>query len=389
MMPAPWRPRWNGVSYGAYSFVVARGFQHDGTFVNGGQTMLARMSDDWDWQRTYDARQRYFESTVGPLPRDILKIPGSTGIWPRGGLFVIPATRISALLTVYTTFGLTSPDMPLTKGAPVAGRPAAAGYGYEICVVAEPDQQWPLNFLQWAVGAEIHKDVGLLARVEQHGGLTVGKLSVGADRPFNFLIAKARAPWPVGTQLPNGKMDVLVATTITDQELEWSMENGREALLTKLDEAHFGQISLPGRECVIARSTPSVQASEPATIVGANAETIMRDMAAILFRGLVASMGEMSVKHAFADIRRADDDPTMISKVRLVRPDGAIESPPRHAARTPTEVLTLFEELWELRDTAFPDRWYGLTITLFPDGKSEFAFNYDPDCALDDAFFDS
>jgi hypothetical protein len=350
--------------------------------------MLAKMSDDVDWQRTYDARRHYFESTVGPLPRDILKIPNMMGVWPRGGLFVIPASKISELLTVYTTFGFTNPDMP-TAVQLKDGDPRAAGYGYEICVVAEPNQQWPLNFLQWAAGAEILKGVGLLGRVEQYGGLTVGELSVGADKPFNFLIAKARAPWPAGTQLPNGKMDMLMATTITEEELEWSKENGREALLKKLDEAHFGQISLPGRECVIAKSTPSMQASVPTTIVGGGAEDIMRDMAAILFRGLAASMGEAPVKHAFADIRRADDDPGMISKVRLVRPDGSIGSPSGYDAYVPSEVLTLFEELWDLRDTAFPDRWYGLTITVFPDGKSEFDFNYDPDCALDDAFFES
>jgi hypothetical protein len=217
----------------------------------------------------------------------------------------------------------------------------------------------------------------------------VGELSVGGDKPFNFLIAKARAPWPVATQLPNGKMDILVATIITEEELEWSKENGREALLKKLDEAHFGQISLPGRECVIAASTPSMQASGPTTIVGAGAENIMREMVAILFRGLAASMGEAPVKHAFADIRRADDDPTMISRVRLVRPDGSLEAPADDSAFVPSEVLTLFEELWDLRDTAFPDRWYGLTIIVFPDGKSEFEFSYDPDCALDDAFFET
>jgi hypothetical protein len=216
----------------------------------------------------------------------------------------------------------------------------------------------------------------------------VGELSVGVDKPFNFLIAKARAPWPVGTQLPNGKMDMLIATTITDQELEWSVENGREVLLKKLDEAHFGQISLPGRESVIARSTPSMQASALATIVGGGAEDIMREMGAILFRGLAASMGEVPVKQAFADIRRPDDEPTMISKVRLVRPDGSIESPPRNAFDL-VEVRNLFEQLWDLRDTAFPDRWYGLTITVFRDGKTEFEFNNDPDCALDETFFES
>src|ERR1700730_14309069 len=245
MMPARPEAAFERRSHGAYRNGPARGPQRSRISVNGAQAMLARMSDDGDWQRTYDARQRYFESTVGPLPRDILQIPNMMGVWPRGGLFVIPSSKISELLTVYTTFGFTNPDMPTAVQRKDGDPPAqgAAGHGYEICVVAEPNEQWPLNFLQWAAGAEILKGVGLLARVEQYGGLTVGELSVGVDKPFNFLIAKARAPWPVGTQLPNGKMDILIATTITDQELAWSMENGREALLTKLDEAHFGQIS--------------------------------------------------------------------------------------------------------------------------------------------------
>src|ERR1700730_783152 len=139
--------------------------------------MLATMSDVGARQRTYDARQRYVESTVGPLPRDILKIPNMMGVWARGGLFVMPAKKISELLTVYTTFGFTNPEMPTAaqlkdRDPPAQGRSPAAGYGYEICVVAEPNQQWPLNFLQWAVGAEILKDAGLLARVEQYGGGT-------------------------------------------------------------------------------------------------------------------------------------------------------------------------------------------------------------------------
>lgn len=231
------------------------------------------MTDENLWQATYDARQQYFESTIGPLPGDILKMMNMMGVWPGGGLFVIPAAKISELLAVYTTFGFTNPDMPtsvqridgepqkqsqttaqftLTKRMPVATKPGTAGYGYEILVVAEPNQQWPLGFLQWAVNAEICKDVGLLARVEQYGGLTVGQVRVGIDMPINVLIAKARAPWPVGTLLPNGKMELLIATTITDQELQWSIENNREALLEKLDDAHFGQISLPGRESVVA-----------------------------------------------------------------------------------------------------------------------------------------
>src|ERR1700731_811218 len=108
MMLAPLRPRSNDVLMVRIASAPRAGL----SIVNGAQAMLAKMNDDGDWQRTYDARQRYFESTVGPLPRDILKIPNMMGVWPRGGLFVVPAKKISELLTVYTTFGFTNPDMP-------------------------------------------------------------------------------------------------------------------------------------------------------------------------------------------------------------------------------------------------------------------------------------
>lgn len=48
-------------------------------------------------------------------------------------------------------------------------------------------------------------------------------------------------------------MELLIATTITDDELQWSMQNSREALLKKLEDAHIGQISLPGRESVVRK----------------------------------------------------------------------------------------------------------------------------------------
>ena len=65
------------------------------------------------------------------------------------------------------------------------------------------------------------------------------------------LISKALPPLPVGTQLPAGKMEILVATVITPEEMHWSMKNGRGALLQKLREAGVGQVSKPGRESVV------------------------------------------------------------------------------------------------------------------------------------------
>jgi hypothetical protein len=64
------------------------------------------------WLATYDARQKYFEKNLGPFPKDILKMANMTGVWPGGGLFVLPAQKLDKSLSVYTTFGLSNPDMP-------------------------------------------------------------------------------------------------------------------------------------------------------------------------------------------------------------------------------------------------------------------------------------
>lgn len=197
-----------------------------------------------------------------------------TGVWPGGGLYAIPAPSLGKDLSVYTTFGFTNSDMPtgvqlsnfdfqsdgtraiqaggtLSKKQPTPKRAGFAGYGYEMMMVARSIQQWPLNFLQWGVSAEIGHDAGLLNRVEKYDGLTVEQIQVGPGQTVNVLIAKARAPLPTGTSLPAGKMEILVATTITPQEMRWSQANGRGALLKKLQEAGVGQISIPDRMSVV------------------------------------------------------------------------------------------------------------------------------------------
>jgi hypothetical protein len=241
----------------------------------GSSAMSAKPPENDLWQATYDARTRYYETAVGPLPRDILKMVSMFGVWPGGGLFVIPAGKLGKHLSVYTTFGLTNPDMPTTvritdfqldsdernratqtqgrleRREPTLKKAGASGYGYEIFVVAEKNQEWPLRFLQWAVNAEINHDVGFLARVEKYNGLTVEQIDVGKGIAINVLVAKAQPPLPVGTQLPSGRMELLAATTITDDEMRWSMKNGRGSLLQKLREAGVGQISVLGRRSVV------------------------------------------------------------------------------------------------------------------------------------------
>jgi len=239
-------------------------------------TALARDEQaDAYWQQVYSARKDYFVGHFGQFPNDILKIGHMFGIWPGGGLYVIPAKKISDDAWVYTTFGLTNPDMPasttfsdastetddLGRIIRTSGRlqakvkaesPAgAAGYGYELFVVTRENTEWPLWILQWAANAEILNDAGILDRVNKYGGLTIDGVQVGENERVNLLIAKTRQPLPIGFTLPNGKMELLIATVITENEMRWSMEHGREALLDKLIAAGAGQFSVRTRRSVV------------------------------------------------------------------------------------------------------------------------------------------
>ncbi len=227
------------------------------------------------WQSVYDARASYYEELIGQLPEDILTMGNMSGVWPGGGLFVIPADNLGEGLWVYTTFGLTNADMPATTTMvdyaietdeqgrpsrysgtlqskdPAPTPPGSAGYGYEMLLIAREDTYWPIGFLQWTVNAEITHDAGLLERVENYNGLTVESIQVDDQDWINVLIAKAQAPLPTGSSLPNGSMDLLIATVITEEEMRWSLEHGREALLQKLIDAGVGQVSDRNRASVV------------------------------------------------------------------------------------------------------------------------------------------
>ncbi|WP_461535273.1 hypothetical protein [Spongorhabdus nitratireducens] len=99
--------------------------------------------------------------------------------------------------------------------------------------------------------AEITHDAGILKRVEKYNGLTIEQIQVGETESINVLIAMAQHPLPTGVVLPNGNMDILVATVITDTEMRWSMVHGRDQLLNKLIASGAGQISVRGRQSVV------------------------------------------------------------------------------------------------------------------------------------------
>jgi len=220
------------------------------------------------WQAAYQARQAWFEREFGAFPGDILKLRNLAGVWPGGGLFALPADRVEPGLWLYTTFGLSNPDMPATivatpadegafrleakPAAAVVAPPAgAAGYGYEFAVLARDSVEWPLRVLQWAANAELLQDVNILDRVEKNDGLTVQDIAVSNERGANLLIAKARPPLPNGTVLPNGGMALLVGTVITDDEMQWALQHGRGALLERLLADGVGQVSVLDRASVV------------------------------------------------------------------------------------------------------------------------------------------
>lgn len=235
----------------------------------------SQVDEDTFWQQVYDSRAAYYEKNIGQLPDDILKMGNMTGVWPGGGLFVLQADKIGEGLWAYTTFGMTNPDMPastmmadyqietddqgraskysgtLQSKEQTKSAEGSAGYGYEMLLIARENAEWPLWFMQWSANAEILNDAGILYRVEKYQGLTVQDIQVGENESVNVLIAKAQHPLPTGIILPNGKMDLLVATVITDDEMQWSMENGREALLAKLIESGVGQVSDRNRKSVL------------------------------------------------------------------------------------------------------------------------------------------
>ena len=72
--------------------------------------------------------------------------------------------------------------------------------------------------------------------------------------PVDVLIAEAQSPIPTKHVLPTGSMTILVMTAITDEEMQWSFTNGREALLQRLMKSRVGQVSERFRRSVIQAS---------------------------------------------------------------------------------------------------------------------------------------
>jgi hypothetical protein len=226
------------------------------------------------WDDVYGAREAFFVEHFGPLPEYIQKLMNLTGVWPGGGIFPIVAERMGGI-GVCTSFGLSNADMPTPvksagherragggvvefSGTLEARTPRwvareAAGYGYEVAVLTPRPEGWALGPVSWLVQMELVKDVELLDRVDEMGGVTIEALDIGGGRQADFLVAPAQPPLPAGAELPNGTMRLLVATRITRDEMDFARTSGRKALLERLVAAGVGQTSDLGRRSVLTR----------------------------------------------------------------------------------------------------------------------------------------
>jgi hypothetical protein len=120
-------------------------------------------------------------------------------------------------------------------------------------------------------------------------------------------------------------------------------------------------------------------------------QRILDNIGQILLDEVRTEMSAREWSSAFFEIRGAAKSATRISKLRIILPDGkqiSQDDPP--IEKTPIESILdpMFDHLWKMRDSSFPDKWYGIKVTIHPDGECKVGFNYDSKCATDPTFFD-
>jgi len=88
-------------------------------------------------------------------------------------------------------------------------------------------------------------------------------------------------------------------------------------------------------------------------------------------------------RQACLDVRSAKAKGARLSKFRV-----RLSNDKRQAFHEPVETNRLLREIWGIKDKLFPRKWYGLRVTVQPDGTCETEFNYDAECVSDPQFFD-
>jgi hypothetical protein len=122
--------------------------------------------------------------------------------------------------------------------------------------------------------------------------------------------------------------------------------------------------------------------SEKATMDEFNG--IVAEVATSLLTQVKDNLQKNNWKVAFLDAREPPKGGSGISKFRVELQDGTVIRTFKASGVT----IGRFWDAFDIRDALFPKKWYGFTLTIFPDGKHNTEFNYDPDCVNDPDFYD-
>eukprot|EP01112_Ceratiomyxa_fruticulosa_P015575 TRINITY_DN4596_c0_g1_i1.p1 TRINITY_DN4596_c0_g1~~TRINITY_DN4596_c0_g1_i1.p1 ORF type:complete len:293 (-),score=64.16 TRINITY_DN4596_c0_g1_i1:123-1001(-) len=239
--------------------------------------------------KVYEAREKIYHTKLHIDLTD-LEMKLDTVFWP-GGCFVEGPSSKSNLY-FWSTFGLSSPVMPnefdrhnlkkvykvdknnkrsqtisfdvTHQKDPLKVSPSLAGYGFEIVVVSKKNDRykksnWPYLLFESFVEKIFFSKWNIFSGVEKFGSCTYQNIDFGRDFPSengSFLITPldpTLLPCEKSDfELPNGKLRILVASYITQDELEYALKGkGGQLLIEKFNESGFNyQISAPGRKSV-------------------------------------------------------------------------------------------------------------------------------------------
>ncbi len=103
-----------------------------------------------------------------------------------------------------------------------------------------------------------------------------------------------------------------------------------------------------------------------------------------ILRKAQETFGTGEWKHAYVDSRSSTEGGVYIEKFRIEMEDGSIIK----TIKVPMEQCELLYDIWQMKDALFPEKWFGIKITVFPNGQSTTEYNLDPDCMTDPTFFD-
>jgi hypothetical protein len=117
---------------------------------------------------------------------------------------------------------------------------------------------------------------------------------------------------------------------------------------------------------------------------------LIKLIADLLLSEIPAGLGDKKWKlktkrwnSAYIDSRWTTDGNTRIGKLRVVLRDGRIFA----RIRIPQRAAEWLDAIGELKDKAFPEPWYGLKITISPDGSCRLDFDHNTECVVDPTFF--